>query len=63
VREAIGLVVEGGEASHWAASVGHYYLFAVLYPIEVPAEVVLEVSHTDLDPRSSYGHGAIVATL
>src|SRR5690606_18874930 len=60
--QPIGTVVESGEASDGLAAIGDDHLLALADAVEVAAEVVLEVTHADLDPRCSYVHEIIVAT-
>jgi len=55
-------MIEGRQSSNGTPAVGHDHLLAFLDPIQVPAQVVLEIADTDLDSGCSYFHADTVAT-
>lgn len=60
--EMVSRFIYGRQPRDRVAAIGHDDLLTVADALEIPTEVVLELSNTDLDTRCSYSHSQSVAT-
>jgi len=63
---SLGVAVEvrlHGHPSDAAAAVSHENFFALTHPLEVPAQVVAQLSHTDLYQRDASSNVATTTLL